>query len=103
MERIEAHSRHGEILDTSGFFVILVDQDRGEIVVEHYENVSKGKIKVATGRLAHVVTGKDAQSVGDTLIERGLLSRLDHAVYMGRELQKAEAALMKHSEYVQDE
>jgi tetrahydromethanopterin S-methyltransferase subunit A len=37
------------------------------------------------------------------LIEWGLVSRLDHAAYMGRELLKAEVALRSRLAYRQDE
>ncbi|MDM7911512.1 MAG: DUF4346 domain-containing protein [Methanotrichaceae archaeon] len=36
-------------------------------------------------------------------MDRGLVSRLDHAGYLGRELEKAEAALHLGRRYIQDE
>jgi dihydropteroate synthase len=35
-------------------------------------------------------------------VSSGLCSRLEHAAYIGRELQKAEHALASGGEYVQD-
>ena len=37
-----------------------------------------------------------------TAIERGLLTRLDHAAYLGRELARAEHALSSGETYAQD-
>jgi dihydropteroate synthase len=50
-----------------------------------------------------VVKGKDATSVYGTLIEMGLVTRLDHAAYLGRELAKAEIALKLGRSYIQDQ
>ena len=44
----------------------------------------------------------DAKSVADTVIAKGLISRLDHAAYLGRELKKAEIAAKLGKNYVQD-
>jgi dihydropteroate synthase-like protein len=49
-----------------------------------------------------VVVGKDAKSVIDTVLENDLVSRLDHAAYLGRELKKAEIAAMLGKNYIQD-
>jgi dihydropteroate synthase-like protein len=49
------------------------------------------------------VAGSSARDVLNTLIDRGLVSRLDHAGYLGRELEKAELALLLDRSYSQDE
>jgi tetrahydromethanopterin S-methyltransferase subunit A len=49
-----------------------------------------------------VIDGDTAAEVYTPAIERGLLSRLDHAVYLGRELARAERALMTDEPYIQD-
>ena len=91
--------------DPAGFFVIMVDHDRKEIVVEHYRNVKKEGValEAVSGKLALVVRGTDAETIAQTLIREGCLSRLDHASYLGRELQRAEDCLRTGSKYVQDE
>lgn len=48
------------------------------------------------------VVGDDAKSISDTVVENKLISRLDHAAYLGRELKKAEIALKLGKNYVQD-
>ncbi|MEF8835656.1 MAG: DUF4346 domain-containing protein, partial [Candidatus Thermoplasmatota archaeon] len=84
-----------------GFFVITV---KDEIIVEHYLNVQKeGKLEVETGKLNKIITGKSAKAICDTIVREKLVSRLDHAAYLGRELQKAEIALKNDLEYEQCE
>ncbi|MHB8117307.1 MAG: dihydropteroate synthase-like protein [Methanothrix sp.] len=63
--------------------------------------LSQGSIMAQNGR--ETVTGRNARDILNTLIERGLVSRLDHAGYLGRELEKAEIALRLKRSYVQDE
>ena len=72
----------------------LLDRGRFDELVEHY---------TADGGMGHRLAGPDAESVGGALTEWGLLTRLDHAAYMGRELAKAEAALRLGLAYRQDE
>jgi len=87
--------------DTKGFFVILVDHEKKKIVVEHY-NYVKDKKLIKTGKINEVVEGVNAEELCKKIIKRGLLSRLDHASYLGRELQKAEQALKHGFEYTQE-
>lgn len=49
------------------------------------------------------VEGGNAREIGDTLIRLGLVSSLDHALYLGSELEKAETAIKTGKNYVQDE
>jgi tetrahydromethanopterin S-methyltransferase subunit A len=80
-------------LDRAGFFIVLPQPQKGLIVCEHYEN---------SGHLAHVVEGRHAALIAATVVERGLVTQLDHAAYLGRELAKAEAALSIGIAYEQD-
>ncbi|CAD6493555.1 MAG: hypothetical protein LAKADJCE_00539 [Candidatus Argoarchaeum ethanivorans] len=50
-----------------------------------------------------VVVGRNASEVLDTLIERGFVSTLHHAGYLGRELARAELALNLGRSFVQDD
>lgn len=81
------------ISDPAGFFVIYPERRRGLIVVEHYTN---------TAVLNCVIEATTPAAASATLIERGLVSRLDHAAYLGRELGRAEHALLHGTPYVQD-
>ncbi len=105
-------------LDPSGYFLIRIDASVGEIVVEHFLNDvdERGRaIDPATGEIitcrggartpATVYRGRTAKQVGIQLTEgQGPhpLSRLDHALYMGRELQRAENCLLAGKPYIQD-
>jgi tetrahydromethanopterin S-methyltransferase subunit A len=80
------------VLDPAGFLVLYPDRTRG-LVVEHYPK---------EGVLELVIGGPTATAVGATAVERGILSRLDHAVYLGRELARAEESLRTGAPYVQD-
>ncbi len=93
VEKISARAPKTLRLDKAGFFIVIPQRDRGQITCEHYEN---------SGRLAHMITGKQAARIASTAIERGLLTQLDHAAYLGRELAKAEAALKGGTVYEQD-
>ncbi len=79
--------------DPAGHFVIYVDRLRHRLSLEHYRN---------EGLLDTVIQGDTAAAVYTPAIELGLLSRLDHAAYLGRELARAERALMTDDPYIQD-
>lgn len=62
--------------------------------------VHNGKIICSHKQLT--VVGDDAKSISDTIVKNNLISRVDHAAYLGRELEKAELALKLGKSYVQD-
>jgi tetrahydromethanopterin S-methyltransferase subunit A len=81
-------------LDPNGYFVVMVMKNReNPLIVEHYGN---------DGILRNLIEGKDAASICATLIEQNLVSQLDHAAYLGRELAKAELSIRMDSKYTQD-
>jgi len=81
------------VSDPAGYLVIYPDRLRGKLLLEHYEN---------TGVLTRLFQGDTPAALYGSVIEAGLLSRLDHAAYLGRELARAEAALRDGESYVQD-
>ena len=83
---IPASSDHAYVPDPAGSFRI---------------SIADGRILARHDRAA--VAGSSARDVLNTLIDRGLVSRLDHAGYLGRELEKAELALRLDRSYSQDE
>jgi len=93
VERLQARAPKILRLDKAGFFVVLPQAATGLIICEHYEN---------SGRLAHVIEGRYGAIIAASAIEHGLLTQLDHAAYLGRELAKAELALKTGSHYEQD-
>ena len=111
-------SQRDIILDPSGYFIIKINQIDKIIVVEHYLNNidSKG---IALDPLTNkpikcdkqnkrqynkLFKGNTAKEIGILITEKNnnLISKLDHALYLGRELQKAEECLLKNNEYIQD-
>jgi len=106
-------------LDPAGYFLILVDHEAAELVAEHYDNGIDARGLATDPETGEVLScrnagprtpqavfrGRTAKELGIALTEGGgphPLSRLDHALYLGRELQKAEAALVAGQPYVQD-
>ncbi len=79
--------------DPSGFLVILVDRENARLLVEHY---------APDGALLHRFVGPDAESLCVALVDWTIVTRLEHAAYLGRELQKAEFALRHGLTYRQD-
>ncbi len=115
----EALSRRFIALDPSGYFLIKVDAAAGELIAEHYANAiderglatdpDSGEVLSCRGGDPRTPTatyrGRSAKELGIALTEGEgphPLSRLDHALYLGRELQKAELCLVQGLPYVQD-
>lgn len=83
---VEAKTDHRYVPDPAGSFRIFIAD--GRIVAMHDRST---------------VAGTNAKDILNTLIDLQLITRLDHAGYLGRELEKAEAALKLGRSYVQDE
>jgi tetrahydromethanopterin S-methyltransferase subunit A len=81
------------VLDPAGYFVVYPDQAHKRITLEHYTN---------KGVLDRVFTATDPAVIYTTVIDEALISRLDHAAYLGRELARAEHSLQSGDPYVQD-
>lgn len=81
------------VTDPAGYFVIYVDRGREMLSLEHYLN---------DGLLDTVIEGASAAELYTPAIDWGLLSRLDHAAYLGRELARAEESLHSGKPFVQD-
>ena len=79
--------------DPSGYFVIYVDRARRILSLEHYRN---------DGLLDTIIEGRTAAELYTPAIDQGLLSRLEHAAYLGRELGRAEYSLHSGVPFVQD-
>ncbi|MBX3680312.1 MAG: DUF4346 domain-containing protein, partial [Rhodocyclaceae bacterium] len=81
------------VSDPAGYLVIYPDRQRRQLMLEHYDN---------TGVLTRIFQGETPAALYGTVITAGLITRLDHAAYLGRELARAEAALRDDTEYTQD-
>jgi dihydropteroate synthase-like protein len=82
-------------LDEKGSFRIAIDRQEEVIVAIHY--TSSGK-----NNPSDIIKAKTAENIYRKIVEMGLVSRVDHAAYLGLELAKAEIALNTGKEYIQD-
>lgn len=95
IEEIEAKPAKW-IADPKGYFVISLNNERTKIMVDHY---IKGEINKR-------IIGKNAKEICDTIARLKLIGEfeqsLEHSMYLGRELEKAEIALRENLDFEQD-
>ncbi len=72
--------------DPKGYFKIWLE--KGKIFCKHSSGVT--------------IVGSSADDILSTIISNNLISNLEHAAYLGKELTKAEIALKLNKNYVQD-
>lgn len=106
-------------LDPDGYFIIYLDREAGLICAKHYTNIisdqglaldpETGKPIPVRGKVERthttIFTGRTAKELGMKITEETKpcpLSRLDHALYLGREFVRAEIALIHGTDYIQD-
>jgi len=105
-------------LDPKGYFIIKVDFNEHKIILEHFlNNINEEgyaldpetnepiKCDSQDKRVSNeVFEGISAKQLGILITEErnDLITRFDHALYLGRELQKAEECLYKKLPYIQD-
>ena len=106
-------------LDPNGYVLIKLDREKGELIVEWFSNgineqglatnPETGEVLACKGSAPRepikIFKGRSAKELGIGLtetIEQLFISKLDHALYIGRELQRAEACLENGKDYVQD-
>ncbi len=82
-------------LDPQGVFRIMVDRNEETIAALHFATAEADKP-------SNIVKGETAEAVYAKIVEMDLVTRLDHAAYLGSELAKAEVALKTGKEYIQD-
>ena len=84
------------IRDKAGSFKISVDYgttvSESKIIAAHFK---KNKADL-------VIEGHSAKEIYEEIITKELVTRMEHAAYLGSELQKAEIAMITGKEYVQD-
>ncbi len=106
-------------LDPGGYFIIYLDREVGLVCANHFTNVINERglaVDPATGQPipvrgkvertpANVFSARTAKELCVKIFEQNqpsLVTRLDHAAYLGREFVRAEIALVRGLEYVQD-
>ena len=83
------------LLDDAGSFRITLDRNNYIIAALQYTSLEMDKP-------TEIIKGRTAEDVYAKIIEKGLVSQIDHAGYLGKELEKAEIALRTGKEYIQD-
>jgi dihydropteroate synthase len=76
-------------------FKIVLNRTENALVAIHYVSIQMDKP-------ISIIKGKTAESVYSKIVEMGLVTKLDHAAYLGSELAKAEIALRTGKDYIQD-
>jgi len=85
-----------EILDPKGLFRIIVDRDLETIVSLYFKTADSDMPST-------IIKGRNAHAVYAKIVEMGLVTKLNHAAYLGSELAKAEVSLKTGKEYIQDQ
>ena len=80
-------------LDKAGYFIVYPERRTRRLLLEHYTN---------QGVLNCVIEGTSAGALYTEAISRKLLTQLDHAAYLGRELARAEQSILHGTPFVQD-
>jgi len=106
-------------LDPGGYFIIYLDREAGLICAKHFTNAinqrglavdpETGKPIPVRGKVerthTNIYSGRTAKEICIEIFEQtqpSLVTRLDHAAYLGREFVRAEIALVTGQDYVQD-
>ena len=79
--------------DKKGFFLIEVSKKEGVIFATHVENDYK---------ITENFVSTTAEGLCRQILDRDLISEFSHALYLGRELMKAEICLKENKDYEQD-
>jgi len=93
IQQVQAREPQRLTLDKAGYFVVYPDARSKRLMVEHYTN---------QGVLNCVLEGSSPAALYSEAIERQLVTRLDHAAYLGQELARAEHALGTGEAFIQD-
>lgn len=79
--------------DPKGYFLIRVNHKEKKIEVAYANNQHV---------IRKVIFGSDAEEIYNTIIKLKLITLLEHAAYLGKELYKAELALQHGRDYRQE-
>ena len=80
--------------DPKGYFTVKPFFSQKKIFVRYYD--SKDTLK-------YTFAGINTSQIIQAIIKRKLISRLEHAAYLGKEIEKAIISLKDKLDYVQDE
>jgi dihydropteroate synthase-like protein len=82
-------------LDRAGFFTFHVDRERYLLIARHYSTETRETPDLE-------LEGASAEQLINAILARELVTQFDHAAYIGRELTRAELALITGRPYIQE-
>jgi len=94
IKRISTSTSQELFQDPRGSFKVALDRQRNELILFHYP---RGQIKPDL-----MINGVSPDILVSAAIKNNLISKLQHAYYLGRELEKARIALDTGKSYLQD-
>ncbi len=80
-------------LDRAGYFLIKINRKTGKIMLGVCDY---------TNRVRFRISSEEPKDIIATVMRHNLITLMEHAAYLGRELEKARLALKLGYEYVQD-
>ncbi|MBT4445858.1 adenylyltransferase/cytidyltransferase family protein [archaeon] len=80
-------------MDPKGYFLIRINKEKQILELAHCKEL---------GIIDCIFEGKKPQDIYFEIHKAGIVSRIDHAAYIGKELHKAYLALQKSTNYTQD-
>lgn len=103
---IKEHYEDVPVIKNEGAMKFVRDKAGSfKIKVHHGINVKSSKITAThfkRNKADLVIEGKSSKEIYEEIINQNLVTRMEHAAYLGSELQKAEIAMLTGKDYVQD-
>ena len=78
------------IVDPKGYFLIKIERRK----------IYAGRVN-KKNHMVNILYGENAEDIYQEIIKRRWVSRLDHAAYLGKELNRAEYCLRSNKKYIQ--
>ncbi|HLC89065.1 MAG TPA: thymidylate synthase, partial [Candidatus Nanoarchaeia archaeon] len=96
-------SKAADILSKNKIKIEQLNDPRGNFVIYLSHNQITVEHQSPEGKVLEKITGKTAQELSCQLVQKQKISDYYHALYLGRELQKAELALQNNLNYEQEQ
>jgi dihydropteroate synthase len=91
-------------IDTSNFFLKWNPDKKGYFTIKPFFSRKKVFVRYydTKDNLKYTFSGVNTSQIIQSIVERKLISRLDHAAYLWKEIEKAIIALKNNLNYIQD-
>ena len=87
------------VQDPSGFFTIKPFPKEGIVRVRFYEYANKD---MTQWKKKYLFEGTNTSAIFQKIFDMGILTRLEHAAYLGKEIERALLSMKHGFKYVQD-